>query len=131
MTFFRFSVLLAAVSAFTLVFYVGLCLLVPSLKEHFRMMGWGIWLYVGISYIIFLMGKKALESTNKFLFSQISILFVVLKLVFSLTVLVLYKNRFQPADNGYVVPFMLSYFAFTVFETYVMLVLGKQKIKRA
>lgn len=91
-------------------------------------MAWGsLALFVGISFIMFFAGQTASKSSNKYLFGNVIISFVFLKMLLGLGVILAYKMLLKPETKAFIVPFFVVYFAFTIFETYFMLQLTKSK----
>jgi hypothetical protein len=83
--------------------------------------------YAGLCIGFFYLGKTALRSKNINLFSQIIILFILTKLLFSIMLFVAYSVIKRPTGTSYMIPFILNYLIYTVFGTFILTKLGKQK----
>jgi hypothetical protein len=66
---------------------------------------------------LYIASKKAIASTNKMAFIQLVMGNVVFKLVFILGIVATYFKLVKPETKLFVVPFMIIYFIFTIFET--------------
>jgi hypothetical protein len=109
----------------TVLFTVGFLFLIffffPPLYNYAKL-GWAsLALFINITFLMFFLGKRAIVSPNKMLFSNISMGFIFLKMVMSLMIIVTYKKIAHPASNLFIVPFFIVYLTFTIFETYLML----------
>jgi hypothetical protein len=114
-TFLTLTVLLTVALLFVVFFFF------PPLYAYAKL-GWAsLALFVNITFLMFFLGKKAVASPNKFLFSNVSMGFIFLKMVMSLMTVVAYKKMTHPASTLFIVPFFIVYLTFTIFETYLML----------
>jgi hypothetical protein len=109
----------------TVLFTVALLFLVfflfPPLYAYAKL-GWAsLVLFINITFLMFFLGKRAIISPNKMLFSNLSMGFIFLKMVMSLMIIVTFKKMTHPASNLFIVPFFIVYLTFTIFETYLML----------
>ncbi len=91
----------------------------------------GLGLFVGLSVLMYWSSKIAAQSSNQFLFSRLTMLFVLLKMVLTIGVVMVYQRRYLPNDRFFVVPFLMMYLIFTVFETYFLLQLVQQAKRKA
>ena len=66
---------------------------------------------------LYLLSQKAIASTNKMAFIQLVMGNVLFKLVFIITIVAVYFKFVNPESKLFVLPFMIIYFIFTVFET--------------
>lgn len=81
--------------------------------------------FVAFSILTYWLADNAARSKNKFAFTQVTFLFLFGKLLFSVLILVVYKQIAMPENNLYVLPFFLVYLCYTVFETGFMMRLGR------
>jgi hypothetical protein len=88
---------------------------------------WSLCVFVPLSIIMFLVGQSAAKNVNKYLFSNLIVHFTVIKLLFSLLSVVMYKKIYHPESKFFIVPFALVYVVFTIFETFFMVKLTKPK----
>lgn len=121
MTFQRFFTLLIATSLSVITINATLQYAYPVLQNHYRIAWWSLSLFILISWFMYVIGKIAISSTNKYLFNNIIVGFVILKMTFSIAMLIVYKKTFQPESKSFLVPFFIAYLAFTIFETYFMM----------
>ncbi len=68
--------------------------------------------------VFYLSALKALKSTNKMAFIQLVMANVFLKLVFLMAIVAIYnKLATPPSSKFFVIPFLIIYAIFTVYET--------------
>lgn len=127
MTIQRFLSLLLATSAGTASVNQSLLHFFSPLRQYVGMAWGSLALFVGISFVMFFAGQTAAKSSNKYLFGNVIISFVFLKMLLGLGVILAYKMLLKPETKAFIVPFFVVYFAFTIFETYFMLQLTKLK----
>ena len=123
----RFSLLLFATSIGVLVTNLILTFSIPSLQNHLRITWWSLLFFIIISIFMYMMGDKAMKSSNKYEFNHIVIGFVLFKMFVSIVIILLYKKKFHPESKLFIVPFFIVYFSFTIFETYFMTQLTRRK----
>jgi hypothetical protein len=88
---------------------------------------WSLGIFVPLSIVMFFGGKMAARSPNKYFFSNLIVHFTILKILFGLGGLILYKKMYQPGTKFFILPFCLVYVVFTIFETIFMLKLSNSK----
>jgi hypothetical protein len=81
---------------------------------------WGVGFLVPLSIIMYHTGIKAVNSPNRFIFSQLGMFFTVTKLIISMILIIVFWKKMQPVSKYFVVPFLIQYFIFVFFETYFM-----------
>jgi hypothetical protein len=95
--------------------------LFPALSAYANI-GWiSLVLFVNITFLIFFLAKRAIDSTRKMLFSNVTMGFVLFKMLMSLMIIGAYKVLTHPTSNLFIIPFFIVYITFTIFETYMML----------
>ena len=75
----------------------------------------------------FILGKKAIQSENKYRFIQITLIIIMSKMTLSIIVVLGYAKIMQPADKLFVIPFLINYLLFTAFEVYFLEKVAKEK----
>lgn len=65
----------------------------------------------------YILAQKAIASTNKMAFIQLVMGNVLFKLVFIIMIVAIYFKFVKPESKLFVLPFMVIYFIFTIFET--------------
>lgn len=78
-----------------------------------------------LSLAAYYLGKKSLNSSNKFLFNNLVILNVMTKMLVSVAIIVIYQRTTHPETNWFVLPFLVLYLIYTIFETYILTKLVK------
>ena len=68
----------------------------------------------------FFLGKKSLNSSNKFLFNNLVIVNVMIKMFISVAIIIVFQKYAEPATNWFVLPFLTLYLVYTIFETYIL-----------
>jgi hypothetical protein len=120
----HFLQLLAAITfgLCLLVFLIGFYAHLALYRDIFFI---SILFFVSFSIVTYMLGKQAAESTNKFAFTNLTLVFLFGKLLFSVVIIVGYKEIANPESNLFVLPFFLVYLCYTAFETYFMMRLAK------
>ena len=116
MSYTAFGIQLAAVAG-------GLALLILLLPSFavYAPFAWGSWLlFLNMTVLLFVFAKRSVQSANKHHFSMVFLGGTMAKMLLSLSYVLWYKMvkipEKMPEDNGFIVPFMVCFFAFTVFE---------------
>ncbi len=99
----------------------------PALAPYASLSWVSCLFFVFFSILIFIVGYKAAQSSNKHLFTSVILGFVFGKMFLSIILLIIYHQIVQPTSNLFLVPFFIVYLIYTVFETYFMIKLGKMK----
>ena len=88
---------------------------------------WSLGMFIPLSIAMFWGGQRASKSENKYFFSNLIMPFTFIKMFVAVAGLVVYKKIFQPETKYFLLPFFVVYFVFTIFETYFMVKLAKNK----
>lgn len=80
---------------------------------------------------IYFKAKAAIDSPNKYAFNNIIILSIAAKMFVSILFLLIYKKLLNPQSHYFVVPFLIIYVVYTIFETYFMTKLSNPNNKAA
>lgn len=78
-----------------------------------------------LTLAMFFVGGMTAKSTNKNLFTTIVLGFTFGKIFLSLFVVLGYYQIAQPTSKIFLLPFFIVYLIFTIFETYLMMQIGK------
>jgi len=97
-----------------------MCLFVPILNSHISFSIITIVLFTALSLAVYYIGNHLSNSSNKYLYNNLIILNVMMKIVLSVTAIILYVKFMQPDNNWYLIIFVLIYILFTIFEVYFM-----------
>jgi hypothetical protein len=76
---------------------------------------------------LYYLGKTAVESENKYGFIRLVIVSVMFKIVLVLVMMALYVKIAVPENRYFVLPVIVIYLMFSVFETYVLYRLANVK----
>jgi len=79
---------------------------------------------------VYHIGLKVVDNPNKNLFSGVAITSIIIKLILILGFLFTYQAIKGPIAKHYLLPFILIYLVYTVFETMVMMRLAKPTQKQ-
>lgn len=79
-----------------------------------------IGMFAVISVIIYFLAEKATKSTNKYSFLNIVVMNLFLKIMTSFIVVLAYVKMTDPTDKWYLIPVLMNYLIFTIFETYFL-----------
>jgi len=77
-------------------------------------------LFATLSLVVYNMANRALNSSDKYLFVRIIILNVIVKILLSFALFLLFYYISKPSSRFFIVPFLLVYLIFTIFETNVL-----------
>lgn len=88
---------------------------------------YSVLMFTVLSIILQLLLRKSVYSPNKQLFISITLANMLLKIVFSALLLLLYKKLTLPLDTKFIIPFLIVYLGFTIFETWFMVRLSDGK----
>ncbi len=127
MIFQRFLTLLSATSAGVIAVNLILQYAFLPLKNNANIAWWSLALFIAISWIMYILGKRAASSPDKYFFNNVIIGSMLFKMIFSVAVLLIYKKTFHPEGKTFLIPFFIAYFTFTIFETYFMTQLTERK----
>ncbi|MBK7408993.1 MAG: hypothetical protein IPL49_09690 [Saprospirales bacterium] len=87
------------------------------------------WMLLGFYFLtailLYVVGKKLAVSENKNAFTLFVMGSVFAKMLLSMVVLVLYLKFAEPASKYFILPFFVVYLAFTIFETYFLMKIGR------
>jgi hypothetical protein len=100
---------------------------VPAIAPHFWVSISSILTFIIISLGLFFYGKKMARSENKYAFNHLITASVLGKIVISMVILMIYFKGFSPENRLFVVPFLIVYAIFTIFETSFLTKLSKIK----
>lgn len=127
MTFQRFMAALITTAVGTaLINYISQ-LFFPALQRFADIAWWSLGVFTVLSLLMYLAGKSAALSSNKYIFIQLIMVSIFFKMVAGVGVLLVYKKLFQPDSKLFVIPFFVVYLTFTIFETYFMTQLARMK----
>jgi FtsH-binding integral membrane protein len=84
-------------------------------------------LFTLLSIGLFIALKISVKSTNKQLFISYTLINMLVRMVVSIVLLLVYREIFKPVDGKFVLPFLVIYVLFTIFETSFMLKIADEK----
>ena len=87
-------------------------------------------LFVVFTILVYHIGSKSVESPDKNMFFGVAISSIFLKLIMTLAILFSYQMVAKPSSKLYLLPFLLIYLVYTVFETSVLMKLAKSDNNR-
>lgn len=123
----RFLVILGVITAIMVLLLASGHFLADAFKPHTGFSFAVLAMYVIFSLIAYQAGKSAVQSTNKYRFIQVLIIIIMGKIFLSLLFFLAYMKLFQPADKLFVIPFILIYLIYTVFEVYYLEKIAKEE----
>jgi hypothetical protein len=122
----QFLLKLGITTAISAVLLLGLHQ-IPAMQQHWPVSVASVILFSVISILLFFMGENSARSSNKFAFNGLVTISVLGKIVFSMVVLLIYFKVWKPDNRLFVVPFLLIYVIYTIFETAFLLKLAQLK----
>ncbi|RMG83311.1 MAG: hypothetical protein D6714_09985 [Bacteroidetes bacterium] len=96
-----------------------------SLAPYWDLTLWSIGLFVVISLSVFHFGKILAPAPNKNHYTSLILGAIFIKMVLSILLLLVYSRLTHPDSRLFIVPFLIVYLAFTIFETVVLTRLGR------
>jgi hypothetical protein len=123
----HFWTLLTVTTCLALLIHLSLQPVSTIFRQNHTVIWWSIGLFIPLSIGQYYLAKRAAVSENKSLFHNLIIASVFFKMFLSVIILVIYRKLMQPDSGRFVLPFLLVYFIFTIFETYFMVKLAKPK----
>jgi len=85
--------------------------------------------FVLMSVGMYLLAAKAAVSKDKNAFTRLIMVFTFVKMLLTVTLIIIFHKLLKPESNYYLIPFFFIYIVFTVFETIFMSRLGKIKAR--
>jgi len=93
--------------------------------QIYQVLSWVSFIFfLSLSILMYFIGHYAAHSSNKNTFLQIVMASTFLKMFLCVGIVVVYSSIVKPETTLFVVPFLLVYIIFTIFETYVMMKLS-------
>lgn len=86
-------------------------------------------IFVLLSIVMFYAGRKAAFSENKHDFTNVSLGITIGKIFIAILFILGYEQLMQPDSRFFIIPFFLMYLIYTIFETYIMMKLGRLNTK--
>ncbi len=114
----------------TVVLLLTTFLLVPlhimgAFRPYIDISAIGVVFFTALCIIVYKMGNAAAKSTNKGMYINVILMNVMVKMFASFAIIFTYVKITNPPDKLFVVPFLITYFIFTAFETYFMSIQSK------
>ncbi len=81
--------------------------------------------FVALSVLMYSVGKKAAVSSQTNFFTQLILIFTLVKMFLSVVLVFVFFKLARPESNWFLAPFFLVYLIYTIFETYFMIRIGK------
>jgi len=98
-----------------------------SQKNYTAVSYYSVSMFAFLSIILYFLLYNSVKSPNKQLFISITLANMLIKMVCSIVLLLIYRAVHHPADGKFIVPFLIIYLIFTIFETYFMIRLADKK----
>ena len=119
-----FKLLIASI-LLSLVIHFSIGIFLPI--EAYLNLTFGAIVFFGLlATLVYFLGERALRLKTKNGFFSIVLINVFLKLIGSFVVVLIYVKLFEPEDRLFLIPFLLIYLVFMIFETYFLMLQAKQ-----
>lgn len=99
----------------------------PAFKIYTGVIAVGLITFVVLSFVSFVIMRKAARNPKKQLFISMAMVNMLIKMVVTVAVLMIYKTIYMPPTTHFLLPFLIVYLAFTIFETWFMVHLSYEK----
>lgn len=110
---------------------IGMALLLQTslLQAYSGITAGSIIFFVLLSIVVYHLGFRIAHLENKNAFTSFIMAFIFGKMMLSLIFLACFYILSQPSNKYFLVPFFLVYLCYTIFETYVLSVVGNMEVK--
>ena len=125
---FLYQLLLVTLGAALILFAISF---IPALHPYSDFSIYCILFFVVFCQFIFLLGKIAVSSNNVNLFNFLIMALMFFKIIFSIAFIFIYKQNTNPETGYYIIPFIIVYVIYTIFEVYFMSKIGYKKPNHA
>lgn len=82
---------------------------------------------IATTIVMYFLGKAALKSSNQYAFIQLVIASVLVKIVLALGLNMVYVKIVKPDYKYFILPFIIIYIIYTIFETYALFKMALKK----
>jgi len=120
-----FQLLLATIALLVVILY--LISMNVKIKEYIDIAYYAIPAFTFLSVLVYLLTEFLERQENKGILLNLVILNVMFKFLIAIGVVALYYQLKNPKDGIFVLPFIIVYVVFTIFETYFMSVQAKSR----
>ncbi len=86
--------------------------------------------FVLLSIVVYHLGYRIAHMENKNAYTSFIMAFIFGKMLFSIMFLAFFYILTKPQDKYFLLPFFLVYLCYTIFETYVLSLVGKMNLKK-
>jgi len=76
---------------------------------------------------MFFFGKRAATSSNRNAFTSLILAITAIKMFVAIGAVFIYVSIARPTSRTFVIPFLIVYFIYTVYETYMLTALGREQ----
>ena len=111
---------LIVTTVITLALIFGLHMLIPSLKSYQSLSILSFIAFILFCILAYYIGLSSAQSENKYAFSRFSLLVIMLKMLICLLIIFGYYKLGNPVDKFFVIPFLVIYLTYTIFEVYFL-----------
>jgi len=87
----------------------------------------GLFFFCSVSILMYFLGKKAMRSDNKYQYIRLVLINMMTKVFMSFIIVGIYYKLAHPNSKFFILPFLVIYLVFTVFETHFMIKQSNQK----
>jgi len=108
----------ASILTSAIVFYA--CVWLIPIKPYIDVLGYAVILFTIITGFVYWIVERALRTQQNNFFLSVIIINVFVKIVASFVFMMIYVKVNDPADRYFLVPFLMTYLIFTIFETYIL-----------
>lgn len=123
----KFYLQLLATTAVSLLLAVGLNQ--ADLFKPYAILSWvSIGFFCLVSIMMYYTGKNAIRSSNKFAFTNLVMVYTMVKMFLAILIVMAYGKIVQPSTKLFILPFFGVYLFYTIFETYFMMKLSKTRV---
>lgn len=99
----------------------------PVFSPYQNLTKYSILMFTVMSVLLYIFLYHSLYAKDRQIFISVTLINMFVRMAGSIVLLIIYKKYFNPADNKYIISFLIIYAIFTIFETYFMVGLADKK----
>ncbi len=119
----KFYILLSAISLLVAGLIVAQSF-IPTIAAY-ASLSWALWIFFILFTVgVYFVAQQAIKSANKNQFTNVVLGSIMVKLLFSIFIILGYYYAIEPDTKLFLIPFFGIYLFYTAFEVYILLQLG-------
>ncbi len=108
---------ISSLSSVVLFFLIDLFIV---LRPHITLLWLSLVCFISLAVLIYFLIDRSMRYANGKSVIGLVILNVFIKLIVSFGFMAFYVNHYQPQQKTFIIPFLMTYLVFTIFETWFL-----------